>query len=460
MDANGNPTSGDTTTVALVDRAVDRLLRFHPDVIELAGTLAQPAAAIPMASAFVAYLNLTSTDPADLPAARDAHARLVAAPLNAREALHARAIGAWLDGEWGQAAQALDDVLERWPADTLALQIGHQLDFFCGDATRLRDRPARTRRELPPDHPHTGFVLGMMAFGLEESGHYGQALDTGQAAVDTNADDVWGLHAVVHTYEMQGRVADGVRTMVDGPAQWTTDNLFTVHNWWHLTLFELELGDIDAVLRIYDEHLRGAGAADVPIELLDASALLWRLHLDGVDVTDRAATLADGWARWLDEPPWYVFNDLHAVMALVLAGRGAAARAHVARLEAAIAAAGTNAAMTREIGLPACRAVMAFADSRYDDVVRELMPIRRRLHCFGGSHAQRDAVARTLLEAALRSGRFELARTLTSERLAVRESNVYAWQRRAIALRGLGLDVAADDATRIADDHRRTMRAG
>src|SRR5690606_25592598 len=112
---------------------------------------------------------------------------------------------------WHGAARSLDALLLRWPADLLALAVGHQLDFFVGDARNLRDRPGRTLPQLDPDHPHTGFARGMQAFGLEEAGHYGYAETAGLAAVETNPDDVWAIHAVVHTYEMQGRVDEGIR---------------------------------------------------------------------------------------------------------------------------------------------------------------------------------------------------------------------------------------------------------
>ena len=65
--------------------------------------------------------------------------------------------------------------------------------------------------------------------------------------------------------------------------------------------------------------------------MLDASALLWRLHLDGVADGGRFAPLADAWATRTDGRPWYVFNDLHAVMALVGAGRIADAERVVER---------------------------------------------------------------------------------------------------------------------------------
>jgi hypothetical protein len=45
-----------------------------------------------------------------------------------------------------------------------------------------------------------------------------------------------------------------------------------------------------------------------------------------------------------------------------------------------------------------------------------LRPIRSIAHRFGGSHAQRDVIDLTLIEAALRSGDAGLASALTAER--------------------------------------------
>jgi hypothetical protein len=87
--------------------------------------------------------------------------------------------------------------------------------------------------------------------------------------------------------------------------------------------------------------------------------------------------------------------------------------------------------MTASAGLPAARALLAFTESRHEDVVADLRPVRRTLHRFGGSHAQRDVFERTLLESALASGRLGLARALLSERLAARPTSAYAWRRQA-----------------------------
>jgi tetratricopeptide (TPR) repeat protein len=440
--------TGDADTIDRYDRAMDRLVRFHPDAVDLASELASVPRPVPMAHALTAYLHLMSTERADLATARAAHTALVAADGNDRERAHAAAIGSWLDGDWGGAAGVLDDLLLQWPTDLLALMFGHQLDFFTGDAQSLRDRPLRTLRAIDPAHVHAPFVRGMAAFGLEESGHYGEALAAGSAAVDANPDDVWAIHAVVHTYEMQGRIDEGIGFLRSDRTRWETGNLFTVHNWWHLALYEMEAGRPDRALAIYDAEVHHAGSAGVAMEMLDASALLWRLLLDGTATGDRFAVLADAWAPKATGEPWYVFNDLHATMALAGAGRLAEAAALIGRLDHWLASAtGSNAHMTAEIGLPACRAVVAFVEDRHADVVAELLPIRRVLARFGGSHAQRDAVQRTLLESALRAGRHELAAGLTAERLGVREDSTYSWTQRARALGALGDAAAAAAAT-------------
>ena len=263
-DEHGNPTTGSAEAVEAYDRAIDRLLRFHPDVVDQAVALVADQPGLPMAHALMAYLSLMSTDTPDLPTARDAHAAMALLRTNEREAMHTLAVGQWLDGDWLGASRTLDALLARWPADLLALALGHQLDFFLGDARNLRDRPGRSLPELDPSHPHLAFVRGMQAFGLEESGHYDLSERAGLEAVAANPDDVWAIHAVVHTYEMQGRVDEGLRFLLTRTGDWGSGNLFTVHNWWHLALYHLEAGATGEALVIYDTQIHNAGSQGCP----------------------------------------------------------------------------------------------------------------------------------------------------------------------------------------------------
>lgn len=46
-------------------------------------------------------------------------------------------------GPWAEAGRVLEDLTPAWPTDLLALQAGHQIDFFTCDSGMLRDRIAR-----------------------------------------------------------------------------------------------------------------------------------------------------------------------------------------------------------------------------------------------------------------------------------------------------------------------------
>ena len=70
----------------------------------------------------------------------------------------------------------------------------------------------------------------------------------------------------------------------------------------------------------------------------------------------------------------------------------------------------------------------------------------------GGSHAQRDLFFRLLLAAALKAGRFKLARALAAERNARNPNSVWGWKREAAALDGLGETAMAEAARRRAAD--------
>jgi len=441
--------SGSVDAAARYDQAVDRLLLYHPDLLSAAESLATNDVDVPMAQALLAYLSLMTTDIPDLEGARACAQALDALRKNEREVAHAAAINAWLDGRWREAAGILDGLLVRWPTDMIALVMGHLLDFFTGDARNLRDRIGRSLPSFDPDHERTAFVCGLQAFGLEESGQYGAAEAAGLAALEAHPRDVWALHAVAHCYEMQGQVDTGISFMRSREAEWGSGNLFTVHLWWHLALYLLEAGRHQDAIGIYDAELHNDRSTGVTLEMLDASALLWRLTLDGVDSADRYQQLAKAWDGQLFDEPWYAFNDLHGVVAFCGAGRLDDARRVIDRLQRSVEGAsdrpGTRRAMISEVGLPGARAILAYTEGRHGDVIDELLPRRPIFHHFGGSHAQRDLLQRTLTDAALAAGELDLARALIDERLSLRDTSVYGLLRRARLLAMQGDEQGAKD---------------
>jgi hypothetical protein len=470
-DAHGvGISSSDPEAVAAYDTAVDHLVHFRAAVVDATDDALLHDPDLAMAHVLRAYLGVWATEAEDARTAREAFNRwragLDESRLQPTEQRHVAAAQLWLDGDLHGCAASLRTLTMHEPRDLVALVLGHQLDFFTGDAETLRDRIGAALPAWTTSDAHYAQVLGMYSFGLEEAGHYDRSEEVGRAAVEYDGLDVWGIHAVVHTYEMQGRFGTGIDFLDSRTAEWGAGNFLNVHNWWHRCLYALETGDHDRILRVYDEVLHNADSAGVAMEMLDAAALLWRLYLQGEDQTTRWEPLADAWAPKVHEP-YYAFNDMHAVMSFVGAGRMADAERLVddraTWLGGPQPQGVTNVAMTQRVGLPVCRSILAFGQGRYDEVVDTLMPIRYGLSFFGGSHAQRDAVQRTLLEAALRAGRLDEAGMLVNERISLKPCSPYNWLKHAdlsellgraecaAADRGLAVDLAA-----AGDDEQRT----
>ncbi len=305
--------------------------------------------------------------------------------------------------------QSSVDAIARLGNRANARERAHVGDFNLGDSQMLRDRPAQVMAQWNAGVPGYGYLLGMVAFGLEETGNYSRAEDTGRHALDLNPRDPWAVHAVQHVFEMQGRVHDGVEWLNATSANWA-DSALSFHNWWHLALHYLELEETGAALELYDRLIHPKESV-VALELLDASQLLWRISLRNSDVGSRWKNLSDCWAR-LAEGGYYAFNDVHALMAYASAGREDLARHMVAMLERRAVDPDTNGQITREVGLPLARAIVAMAAGRPVEAAEWLMPVRSRASRIGGSHAQRDLVQLTCIEATLRGGNGKLARAL------------------------------------------------
>jgi hypothetical protein len=413
-DATGYELSG--ASAASVDDLEQGLHQFRCYIGDPVATVDRALARGPglvMGHALKAYLHLLGTEPAGLAVEREAHACASALPANDRERRHLAAVGHLNAGQWRAAGLVLEDLSVEYPRDGLALQAGHMIDFFTGDSRMLRDRIARALPAWSISVPGYHAILGMHAFGLEETGDYARAEAQGRMSVELEPRDTWGKHSVAHVMEMQGRRRDGIAWMRADTEAWSRDSFFAVHNWWHLALFHLGLDEIDEVLALYDGPIYG-NASKVVLEMIDASAMLWRLHLRGVNVGNRWDVLARNWEAV--GATHYAFNDMHAMMAFVGAGRHRAAEAVLEAQAAALESAGDNAEFTREVGSAATRAIRAFGDGHYAEAVRLLRPIRNRAHRFGGSHAQRDLIDLTLIVAASRAGQSRLATALLAER--------------------------------------------
>ena len=446
-DRYGNELStSDRHAVEAYDQAVDLYLRYSARTLAPIEAALQRDPSFVMGHLFKAAVLAMTTEKAlepDLRASVEAAERH--APIaNARERMHAAAARGWLDGDYDAAVAGYGRIAIEHPRDLLALQTAHLGDFYVGQQYGLRDRPAQALHAFDDRTPGYGYVLGMYAFGLEETGDYPRAEEAGRRAVELDHRDAWGAHAVAHVMEMQARIDEGIAFLSDEARRWDADCGFAFHNHWHLALYLLDAGDAERALALYDRRIRPTESA-VVLEMVDASALLWRLHLDGHDVRERAARLADSWAT-RTEDGLYVFNDAHAMMAMLAAGRHAEARGVLAAVERHAGDAGANGAMIRQVGLPVCRALLAIAEERSAQAMELLVPVRPIAMRFGGSNAQRDVLSLTLLEAAIGARSGAIGKSLASERTRLRPANPRGWAVAARALDAAGEEIQAASA--------------
>ena len=430
QDIAGNAITATSVGADSYDRALKSLLSFRQSVADDAQLACDVDPAAPMPVLLSAYLGLLSSERADALSAGERLNTLTEMKLNDREALHATVGRCLVEGDLHSASETTKRINESFPRDALAVFVGHQIDFFTGASQQLESRLASVLPRWSMGDDYHGYLEGMWSFGLEESGRYEQAIEVGMRAVDTHPDDAWGIHAVTHVNEMRGDFERGIGYLEARTADWESGTFLNVHIAWHNALFLLEREDWSGALALYDRCIRNHESGNIAMEMLDAAALLWRLHLERVDVGSRWQSLADGWAAKRDEP-WYVFNDMHAVMAFAGAGRLSDARGVVEALDRYLQKPSTNSnwEMTNQVGLPVCRALVQHADGDFALAAATLDPVVDRLSLFGGSHAQRDVVHRTHIDALMRSGRAADARKRLETRLEDRPTSVWAKSR-------------------------------
>jgi hypothetical protein len=109
------------------------------------------------------------------------------------------------------------------------------------------------------------------------------------------------------------------------------------------------------------------------------------------------------------------------------------------------------------VGLPLAQAIVALTEDRPAKAASLLLPIRSRSNVIGGSHAQRDLIQLTCIEAALRAGQGRLARALASERTEAKPASPFNWQLTARALEIEGDAASAKSAREHAELRRRAQ---
>ena len=370
--------------------------------------------------------------PVALESSANAQKALKAGGATQREQLWCAALEDWLEGYASRAIGHMEAAMRLNPADTISMKMSHGIRFIIGDNHGMRRSIERVIGAHESDHALSGYALGCLAFAMEETGSYADAERTGLQGLTRASDDAWGLHAVTHVYDMTHRVKNGIALIDDNQAAWSHCNNFRFHVWWHKAILHLDQGDIAQVLDLYDRKVREEKTDDFR-DFSNASSLLVRLELEGVDVGNRWEELADlAEARTNDN--CLVFADLHYMLALSGDNRSGAAARMTARIAAdAMGNAGEMTAIIKDPGVATAQGLAAFGDGDYRAAFAGLQRAQPSFQNMGGSHAQRDVFERLTIEAGLRAGHLNETENLLMARTKLRAGHADTFAERRMS---------------------------
>jgi tetratricopeptide (TPR) repeat protein len=420
-DVHGHALSGATDdAVARYEEATRAFQIVCGDAIGAFDAAMDAAPDFVMARLGKAWLLTMANDPGLLIQAQalvDATSEL---PMNEREQAHFAALCHKVKGARNAAVEILDRHLMHYPFDLVAHEAAALCDGFLGRFPCVRDRSARALPQWSKSRPDYATMLAFHAFGAEEAGDYARAEDESREAAELEPLSFWPHHTVSHVMEMTGRPEDGLGWMAAREALWSSPlHTNQAHIWWHRALFHVELGQYDAALALYDGPIL-ATQRRIANSLTNAAALLWRLDTLGCAIGERWQEHVALWEGRADGK-CLVFTDIHAAMAELGAGREALVEERLAAMRESAAGGREAAGLYRSVGVPVVEGLLAFRRGAYDAAVGSLLQARRDLWQIGGSHAQRDVIEWTLVEAALRAGQRQVALSLAYERLGARQ---------------------------------------
>ena len=422
-DQLGLALAGSEESARVYDRAVSDYWGLTGDPV---GVLKQALAADPsfvLGAAATAGLFLIGGFAGD-------HPEVVAAIVSAesarsgasdREDLHVAAVKAWAQGRSIDATLAWEAILTDWPTDALALQFAQDAYFFLGQSLAIRDSVARVLPAWERGHPLTSFVLGAYAFGLEEAGDLGRAEDIAREALALNPKDAWATHALAHVLETACRPEEGIAFL-------------------KATRGGLEPGAFHGrTQRLASRALphRTGSHGGSSRRLRPPRRAETRRRHDPRPLRRRRPSLAARTRRGRRRRPLgtsgarmgaptpddhvLAFNDLHAALAAARSPDPDDATRLRRSLDAyARHGRGHNWTVTAEVGRRLVEGMLHYGAGADAEAIEAILPVRYEAHRIGGSHAQRDIVALTLIAAAERSGQWRLARALLAERAALR----------------------------------------
>ncbi|EKX48388.1 hypothetical protein GUITHDRAFT_105993 [Guillardia theta CCMP2712] len=375
----------------LIDLSIEQVIGWFGDPYQTAvlSSEADPCCVVPYCiMLWLKYLGSSAgeDDPVIIETIGKAEKALSERAHSEREILLFTCLKELSEGKFEESLLLVEDYLLQYPSDAMGLKLQNDLCYFTGQNFRMRDGVARCLPDLDDETRFYGYMLGMYAFVLEEAFDYDKAQQYAQRALQKNSKDVWAIHAMAHTLEMQ----------VD------------------------ETGQYDQALSVYDMQIEFEGF-QVGNRWEAVWPLVSRCYAGGL----RGA--CDDCLEWMKHAGDHrlAFNDAHIALAVGASGNLVIQRETLAAWEKFCLDRKDDSRASlvnlRNVCIPLLRAVLAYRSCRFDDCVNELLRVRYQLYMIGGSNAQREVFFLLLIRAGLASKNkkfISLVKQLVNEKMA------------------------------------------
>jgi tetratricopeptide (TPR) repeat protein len=412
-DYLGNPVTGQREdTLHSIDDFIEGYLAYETRAENiLKAAEADPASCMANVYAGMLWMLLESPQ-APARAGKYVIAAERAAPHGTRrEQMNAAMLRAWSDDDMERTLGLCDQLSDEFPRDLAIVKTHQYFEFNRGNAPGM----LRAALKVAAANADVPYVYGMKAFGYEQCHLLDEAESEARSALAMRRKEPWAQHALAHVLLTRGRMDEGAQFLEDASDTWSGLNSFMLtHIWWHLALFYLSQGRDSEALQIYDRHCWGV-AKDYSQDQIGAISLLARFEIAGIDVGNRWEDVADHLAARATDTV-QPFLTLQYLFGLARAGRPQAEELLEAVRDYAGRAPPFSRAVWREVALPGCEGLYAYARGDYGRAWRNLSDVAPRLAETGGSHAQRDLFEQILLDAALKSGRLVNAQQQLEQR--------------------------------------------
>ena len=436
LDWLGNEvTASGPATVARIDDFVRGFLAYETSAANiLPAADNDEVSALANAYAAMLWLFLESPEGPQKAAPYLARAEAAAPRATERERMTVAAVRAWAEADIPRALAIGEQAADAFPRDLAVAKTTQYHYFNVGDAPGM----LRISEKILPANAELAYAHGMAAFGYEQCHLLADAETAARTAIRLQRKEPWAHRALAHVLLTQGRNDEGRDFLEDVKDTWTDLNSFMfTHNWWHLSLVMIEQGEAERVLDHFATHIWGVWK-EYSQDQIGAVSLLCRLELAGVDVGDRWQDLADHLVPRVHEHV-QPFLDMQYLYGLARAGRPEADT----MLESVRAHAETSAefsrAAWREVAVPACEGLIAYARGDFGTAATRLPAVLPRMTEIGGSHAQRDLFEQLCDDALIRVGSLSLAKDRLERRRAGNPHSAPTLAKLAAVDRRLGL---------------------